>query len=174
MPIAFKSKLSSTIANATWLDKTIDDATVGKLDLLEAGSADIIDIQAFINQMRTDINLNDAEIADHEIRIGDNETQLVDHETRIGDNETNIATNVQGIIDARSIWEQEIPTGVVDAVNDEFVLSETPQSDKAVMLYLNGLIQFQTVHYTILASTITMITPPAIGQDLYAVYDRGL
>jgi hypothetical protein len=139
LPIQFKSKLSSAVTNATFLDKTIDDATIGKLDLNEDSSPHITDIQAFSNQLRTDINFNDSELADHEIRIGDNESQLIDHETRIGDNETQIATNVQGIIDARSIWEQEIPSGLVDGINDEYTLSGTPQADKAV---IQCIIQF--------------------------------
>lgn len=85
---------------------------------------------------------------------------------------TEILDVQDAIIDARSIWEQEVPSGLIDGVNGEYELTQTPQSNKAVMLYLNGLIQFQTIHYTVSGTTITMITPPAIGQDLYAVYDR--
>jgi hypothetical protein len=78
MPISFKSKLSSTVANATWLDKTIDDATVGKFSLRESSSADVEDVQLFLNTLRADIDSNDIELADHEIRIIQNTPTAID------------------------------------------------------------------------------------------------
>lgn len=50
MPIVFGSKLQSQIANDTWLDKTQDDATVGKIALNEASSSSISDAQLQINK----------------------------------------------------------------------------------------------------------------------------
>jgi len=116
MPIQFKSKLSSAIANATWLDKTIDDATVGKFSLREDSSAHIEDIQLFLNTLRSDVNSNDIELSDHETRISDNETLLIDHETRIGTNETNISTNTSDILDINNSLGQ--PNGIATLEGD--------------------------------------------------------
>lgn len=53
MPIVFKSTLSSAVTNATFYDKTIDDATIGRLDLnnilAESGSS-ITNTQRQINR----------------------------------------------------------------------------------------------------------------------------
>lgn len=54
MPIIFKSKLSSSVANQTFLDKTIDDIKKGKLTLYKVtlGEADQVDdVQAFLNEL---------------------------------------------------------------------------------------------------------------------------
>jgi hypothetical protein len=54
MPIAFKSKLSSSVANATFLDKTIDDLKKGKLGLYKVTSSEtgaIQDVQVYINEI---------------------------------------------------------------------------------------------------------------------------
>jgi len=54
MPIQFKSKLSSSVANATFLDKTIDDIKKGKLTLykINIGDAETIDdVQNYINEL---------------------------------------------------------------------------------------------------------------------------
>ena len=134
MPILFKSKLSSAVANATWVDKTIDDATVGKFSLRENSSAHIEDIQLFLNTLRSDVNSNDVELADHETRISDNELQLIDHETRIGTNETNIGTNTTNIgTNATDIQAIEDSVGAVNGIapldaNAEVPLANLPQS----------------------------------------------
>ena len=54
MPIILNSKLSSTVANATWLDKTQDDATVGKLSL---NNTDTVSGSSVANTQR-EINKN--------------------------------------------------------------------------------------------------------------------
>jgi hypothetical protein len=134
LPISFKSKLSSTVANATWLDKTIDDATVGKFSLREDSSAHIEDIQLFLNTLRANVDSNDLELADHETRITNNELQLIDHETRIGDNEINITTNTTNIgTNATDIQAIEDSVGAVNGIapldaNAEVPLANLPQS----------------------------------------------
>lgn len=53
MPIAFKSKLSSSVANATFLDKTIDDLKKGILGLYKVSPSDpdaVADVQVFLNE----------------------------------------------------------------------------------------------------------------------------
>lgn len=54
MPIQLNSKLSSAVANATWLDKTQDDSTTGKLEL---NNSDIVSGAAIANTQR-EINKN--------------------------------------------------------------------------------------------------------------------
>lgn len=68
------------------------------------------------------------------------------------------------------LFEQEIPSGTVDGVNDEFTLSKTPIFPKALIVFLNGVIQAQGAHYTVSGTTITFTTPPALGQVPYAFY----
>tara|TARA_R110000868_G_C10972548_1_gene770413 strand:- start:8086 stop:9987 length:1902 start_codon:yes stop_codon:yes gene_type:complete len=66
MPIPFKSILSSVIANATWLDKTIDDEKKGKLGLFKTANTDpdaIADVQQYIN-----------DVADSDGTIGETDT----------------------------------------------------------------------------------------------------
>jgi hypothetical protein len=76
----------------------VNDATVGTFSLREGSiGTHVEDVQAFLNTLRSDVNSNDVELADHETRISDNELQLIDHETRIGTNETNIGTNTTNI-----------------------------------------------------------------------------
>ena len=64
MPIVYKSPLSSAVANATFLDKTIADLKTGKLslckvDTLETGYID--DVQAAINNQIKEHLKGDAE-----------------------------------------------------------------------------------------------------------------
>jgi hypothetical protein len=60
MPIAFKSKLSSSVANATFLDKTINDKTIGQFGLENPDTSthgDIItDAQLEINKSKRSVN----------------------------------------------------------------------------------------------------------------------
>ena len=54
MPINFKSKLSSVVANATFLDKTIDDEKKGRLGLFKNLPTDpdaINDVQDYLNEI---------------------------------------------------------------------------------------------------------------------------
>lgn len=67
-------------------------------------------------------------------------------------------------------FEQEIPSGDVDGVNDEFILSKTPTRAKSLILFLNGVVQAQGGHYSIVGDTITFISPPQLGQVPYVFY----
>lgn len=71
-------------------------------------------------------------------------------------------------------FEQEVPTGTVNGTNGDFVLAFAPYSQKAVFLFVNGLMQLYGVHFTVnlATKTITMVTPPATGQQLIAGYMR--
>jgi len=54
MPISFKSILSSAVANATFMDKTVDDTTIGKVTL---ANTDTVSGSSIGNAQRT-INRN--------------------------------------------------------------------------------------------------------------------
>lgn len=69
-----------------------------------------------------------------------------------------------------NIFEQETPTGLINGSNTAFTLSSTPQFNKSLMVFLDGLFQLQGVHYTISGTTITMTFAPATNQDLSVFY----
>ena len=59
---------------------------------------------------------------------------------------------------------QEQLTGI-NGVQTIFTLAHTPITDACVKVYIDGILQRQGVHYTILGAVITFITAPATGQD---------
>jgi len=69
----------------------------------------------------------------------------------------------------QSIIENEVPTGAVDDVNDEFVLANTPL-DGSVKVYLNGLRLKVSTGYAISGVTITMTVAPTTGDILLVDY----
>jgi hypothetical protein len=74
----------------------------------------------------------------------------------------------------RNIFVQETPGGTVDGVNTSFTVSTNPIFTSAHLLFVNGILLKQGVHYTISGNTITMTSAPANGQSLYSVYIRSL
>lgn len=73
-----------------------------------------------------------------------------------------------------NIFVQEIPTGTVNGANTSFTLTNNPIFTSAHLLFVNGLLLVNGVHYTISGNTITMTTAPAFGQTLVSVYIRSL
>lgn len=71
-------------------------------------------------------------------------------------------------------WVQETPSGSVNGSNAAFTLAFTPDDSAGVRVYVNGLIQKPTTHYTISSTTITFVTAPAVGQDLLVEYTKSL
>lgn len=69
-------------------------------------------------------------------------------------------------------WEQEVPTGTIDGINQAFQLSFAPSNDKSVQLYKNGLILRQTIDYNIIGVNMALAVAPTPGDDLYVVYDK--
>jgi len=67
MPIVFGSKLQSPVANATWLDKTEDDVTIGIVGLNETLSGNsgpqVVNAQLAINTSRKLVNAEQVKIA---------------------------------------------------------------------------------------------------------------
>ena len=64
---------------------------------------------------------------------------------------------------------QEVPSGSINGSNQTFTLLYTPISG-TLHLYLDGIFEIPTTHYTISTATISMIVAPAYGQTLYASY----
>lgn len=65
---------------------------------------------------------------------------------------------------------QEVPSGTIDGSNLVFTLANTPAVSDSVMVFINGLIQARTTHYSLLGTTITFVSAPESGSDIYAVY----
>ena len=63
----------------------------------------------------------------------------------------------------------EVPSGTINGSNVTFTLANTPYAG-SVSVYLDGLIQRITTDYTISGSTITFVTAPGTGQDVYCTY----
>ncbi len=67
--------------------------------------------------------------------------------------------------------DDEIPSGAIDGVNVTFTLSQTPSPAASLELYLNGLLEIQTVDYTLSGNTITITSYiPNVSDSLRAWY----
>ena len=66
---------------------------------------------------------------------------------------------------------QETPSGSVNGSNTSFSCAHTPISG-SFLLWINGLLQTQGSgkDYTLSGTTITVATPPATGQTIWAHY----
>lgn len=69
-------------------------------------------------------------------------------------------------------FEQETPSGTINGSNKTFLLPHVPYSPKSVLLMLDSTVLKYTTHFTISGATITMVTAPQLGQDLFAWYFR--
>lgn len=67
---------------------------------------------------------------------------------------------VAGVVTEAKIFENEVPSGVIDGTNDTFTLANTPVSDSSVKLYKNGQRLKITDDYTLAGATITFVSPP--------------
>ena len=65
--------------------------------------------------------------------------------------------------------KEEVPSGVIDGDNAEFLLSHTPISG-TLLIFLNGVEQAETSQYTLSGRTITFILPPVEGDELSVNY----
>jgi hypothetical protein len=70
--------------------------------------------------------------------------------------------------------DSEIPVGLIDGVNALYALAHNPSPRLSVLLFLNGLVQIQNVHYTVTptltAASILYNTAPSIGDTHVAWY----
>lgn len=133
-----------TTFNNAYLSRLSDSDTIGKIDLANADTANITDVQATINQNITDIDQNRTD-------IDSNDVELADHESRISTNETDIAA-IQG--------------DYVDLDTNQTIAGEKTFSDDAVFngdLTVNGTTT--TVNSATLDVTDKNITVNNGGSD---------
>jgi hypothetical protein len=64
----------------------------------------------------------------------------------------------------------ESPSGTINGSNVTFTLSETPSHSDGVYVFQDGLMLIPTTDYSVSGTTITMVTAPANGQSLLALF----
>lgn len=69
----------------------------------------------------------------------------------------------------------EAPVGVIDGYNNSFNLLATPNPSSSLMLFVNGVLQFPNVAYTIVGNAIVFADAyvPQTGYLLRAYYRKG-
>lgn len=68
------------------------------------------------------------------------------------------------------VFEQEVPTGLVDSSNTSYSLASTPHSNEAVIVFINGLAQRYTTDFSVSGTTITMVSAPSTGSSIFVFY----
>lgn len=70
-------------------------------------------------------------------------------------------------------FEDEVPAGTINGTNTVFTLTQDPNPDDSVALFLDGVRLVQgtgTNEYTVSGTSITIGFPPVTGQSLFAHY----
>ena len=72
----------------------------------------------------------------------------------------------------QSLWTplsflSQVPTGSVDGVNDTFAIANAVNTNSE-SIYINGLLQYPTTDYTLTGTSLVFVTPPSIGDNLFA------
>ena len=67
-------------------------------------------------------------------------------------------------------WTAETPSGAVNGSNAVYTLTASPSDPEALILTVNGLLQYQPGDYSVSGTTITMTYAPATGSTLFAQY----
>lgn len=166
-PLAFTYSSEEIIANSD--DRKV---AIGKLDAQVKLNLDAItDIQN--NGATASDLINFANDAAYELAIGAPTGGEIYYNTTSGlvryyDGIAGIWKNIGE--DIFSNFVQETPTGTVDGVNTDFVLSSTPANNNVVKVFLNGLRQRLTDDYTISGDTITFGSAPTTGEIVYVDY----
>lgn len=84
---------------------------------------------------------------------------------------TGAVTLSSGIMRSANYVAREVPSGLVDGLNTEYVVSSTPVAGSE-HVYLNGILQDVGVgnDYTISGATITFAGPPTVGDKVRVSY----
>jgi hypothetical protein len=92
------------------------------------------------------------------------------------DGYTNAAAPVfgSGIGDGSLQPEQEQPSGTVDGINDTFTLAYTPFTEKATLVFVDGIQRDKDTHWNLVGDDIVFEPSfiPTIGQEIKAYYFR--
>lgn len=196
MPISFGSPLSSSVANDTFLDKTVDDTTTAKINLADAGSPTINDTQLFQNELRDDVDLNIIDIDDNAQDIAAIQVLIANGTVKFrpfisdaayelelgapvgGEAYYNTATGFIRYYNAVSAQWQPVgasqigtqePLGTGNGIQTQYTTSSVPSNPEAVLVLVNNMIVANT-EYSISGSTITFNTAPFIAAQIYAYY----
>ena len=65
---------------------------------------------------------------------------------------------------------KESPVETVDGSNLVFNASQTPIGAAYFQVFVNGILQRETTHYTIVGAVVTFVTAPVVGQEIDFVY----
>lgn len=126
-----------------------------------------------------DIANNTSDIATNASNIAANTAQIAINTGNIATNTANIATNAANIaantaaialkIDATDFIGSEIPAGIIDGVNANFTLANTPVVGTQTV-YQNGLALCPGTEYSIVGTTLTLTAAPLTGDTLMISY----
>jgi hypothetical protein len=182
MPIQFNSLLSSAVANATFLDKTIADTKTGQLTLrkTDVDPTPVLDVQQSILDLDslTQSDLVNGVIklreyaTDTEYELDNGAPPYTDFTAAYYNSTTGLIRYYDGVaaewkpVGSQIIGDQE-RLGVGDGLTTIFSLSTVPLNDDAIGLYLNGVLVEKT-DYSVSGSQITFNTAPAVAQVVYA------
>lgn len=83
--------------------------------------------------------------------------------TEVGNN-----INLEGAI---TTPYSETPSGTVNGTNRVFTLANTPASGSGVQVFLDGILQYNGIDYTVALATITFVAAPVSGSSIFAFYN---
>jgi hypothetical protein len=64
----------------------------------------------------------------------------------------------------------ETPTGFVNGSNLVYTITTTPIANEGVIVFLNGIAQYNGIDYTVSGTTITFTNAPASGSSIFVYY----
>ena len=64
----------------------------------------------------------------------------------------------------------ETPTGIINGVNKIFTLSETPSDMNSVIVVLDGVVQYNTIDFSVTGNVITFVEAPASGSSIFVFF----
>ena len=75
---------------------------------------------------------------------------------------------------SNSIVFNETPSGIIDGINNTFVLAFTPSTPDKVMVFLNGLLRKQAADFILSGSTIIFNSGsiPSLEDNLLVTYEK--
>lgn len=177
MPIQFKSKLSSAVANATFLDKTIDDLKKGKLSLYKVDVSEtgfIDDVQNYINEL-ADIDGVSGE-GDASAKNYSSEEIIAngdDRKVAIGKLDAQVKVNLDDIASVEAILDagEVIIKAYADDASYEAENGAVPFIDKTAIYYntTSGLLRY----YNDVDSEWADVGKSAIGEHEFLGYGNG-
>lgn len=192
MPILYKSKLSSSVANATFLDKTIDDVKKGILTLYKVNISDpetITDVQDYINEIASISGIDGEGDAlattysseqiiangdDRKIAIGKLDAQVKVNLDNITTNTDDIATNASDIADIQTILNdgEILIKSYADDASYELENGVLPFVGKTAIYYnsTSGLLRY----YDDVATTWEDVGKTPIGKHEFLGYGNGV